>query len=228
MIKKTPADEAEQIQQAILMREVEEEIQKERLLNFWKKYKFFLIGAVVGVIAATSGNEIYHSWYEKTRLAESDQFEQAAVLNYTGNSADAATIYLHLAQSAKTGYAELSLMRLAEIAFENGDLDGGLKYLRQLIDDSSASTQLRNVARLTYVGYQSETADSQKLIQELKPILSDSKSALYPTAVELKAAILYHAGQKEDAKKTITDTIKGVDLSDEATERLQALLSVID
>ena len=33
MKKQTPVDEAEQIQQAILMRELEEEIQKEKLLN---------------------------------------------------------------------------------------------------------------------------------------------------------------------------------------------------
>lgn len=228
MIKKTPADEAEQIQQAILMREVEEEMQKERLLNFWKKYRFFLIGAVVGIIAVTSGNEIYHSWYEKTRLSESDKFEQAAVLNYTGNSADAAAIYLNLAQTAKTGYAELSLLRLADISFENGDLGTGLNYLRKVIDDSDASPELRNVARISYVGYQSETADSEKLLADLAPVLKNQKSALYPTAVELKAVILYHAGKKEEAKKVVEDALQSVDLQNGATERLQALLSVID
>ena len=57
MKKQTP-EELEEIQQAILAREVEEELQRERLLNFWNKYRFLIIGGVFAIILSKNGHKV--------------------------------------------------------------------------------------------------------------------------------------------------------------------------
>lgn len=228
MIKENPIDEAERIQQAILMREVEEEIQKEKLLKFWKKYRVLLIGIVVGVIAVTCGTQIYQMWYEKVRLSESDRFEQAVVLNYTGHSDEAAQIYLNLAQNAHTGYKHLSLLRLAAIAHENGDHKNAAAYLNQLLSDTKAQTDLKDAARIVLVGYQVDTAENDHLTDLLTPVLNQPRNAFFAAAVELKAALLVKQHQNQEAKKIINTALENQFLSAAAKDRLNALLAVID
>ncbi len=227
MTKENPIDEAERIQQAILMREVEEEIQKEKLLNFWKKYRFLIIGGIIGVVAFTCGNEVYRMWYEKTRLSESNRFEQAVILNYTGNPEEAAQIYLDLAQTAHTGYKELALLRLAAIAHEGDDNENAAVYLKQVIE-SGKSPELKDVARITYVGYLVDENPSEALLTFLQPVLSQPSNALYASAVELQAALLVKLQKNNEAKQAIQTALNNQFLTSVSKDRLNALLAVIE
>ncbi len=227
MKKENPIDEAERIQQAVLMREVEEEIQKEKLLNFWKKYRFLIIGGIIGVVAFTCGNEVYRMWYEKTRLSESNRFEQAVILNYTGNPEEAAQIYIDLAQSAHTGYKELALLRLAAIAHEGGDDENAGIYLKQVID-SGESSELKDVARVTYVGYKIDKTPDEALLAVLQPILNQPVNALYASAVELQAALLVKLQKNDEAKQAIQNALDNQFLTSVSKDRLNALLAVIE
>ena len=226
MIKENPIDEAERIQQAVLMREVEEEIQKEKLLNFWKKYRFLIIGGIIGVVAFTCGNEVYRMWYEKTRLSESNRFEQAVILNYTGNSEEAAKIYLDLAQNAHTGYKELALLRLAAIAHESGDDKNAGIYLKQVIE-SGESPELKDAARVTYVGYQIDQNPNEALLAFLQPVLNQPANALYASAVELQAALLVKLKKNQEAKQAIQNALSNQFLTPVSKDRLNALSAVI-
>ncbi|MBR3912770.1 MAG: tetratricopeptide repeat protein [Alphaproteobacteria bacterium] len=227
MKKQTPVDEAEQIQQAILMRELEEEIQKEKLLNLWKKYRVPFIGTIIAVIAFTAGNEIYRSWYEKVKLAESNQFEQAIVLNVTKQTEDAQKIYQNLIAESKTGYGALSEMRLAQIAFDKNDTAGGLAHLKNVMNNTDLPTEIRSIARLSYIGHQVDTAEPNVLLNELNPLLTQTNTALYASVAELNAVLLLRQDNKTQAKDVLTKAVNLPAVSEEAKKRLNALLGII-
>ena len=225
-MKKETQDEVEKIQQAILEREVEEELQKERLMNFWKKYRAVIIGGIVLIIGVTVGNEIYRSWLTKTRLAESDQFEQAVLLNYTGNEEQSMAIYQNLADSAKTGYKYLAQMRLAQNALSHNDMQQAGLILKNLMNDSGAPIELRNVARLSFIGNQIDTLPTAELQQELQPLLNSS-NAFYGSAVELQAILLMKEKKLSEAKEVLTKAIGLPTLANDEKDRLKELLSII-
>ena len=161
-MKKQLPDEAERIQQAILEREVEEELQKECLMNFWKKYRFVIIGGLFLIISFTVGTEVYKSWYNKIRIAESNQFEQAVLFDYTSEPEKASQLYSELSQNARTGYQYLAQMRLAQMAFGKNDTSNGIQILTNLMNNSAAPEELRDVARLSVIGHQVGTTDSNE------------------------------------------------------------------
>ncbi len=225
MNKKTP-EEVERIQQAIFEREVEEELQKERLLNFWKKYRIAILGGLVIILGITIGSEIYRSWFDKVRLSESDQFEQAVILTYTGQDEQAVQIYQKLAESAKTGYKYLAQMRLAQDAFINNNNKTGIQYLTALMNDGKAPQSLRDVARLSVVGHQIGIVPAEQLQKDLQPLL-DKQNAFYATAVELQAVLLLEQKKSTEAVDVLNKAIGLPTLSAEAKDRLKELLAII-
>lgn len=225
-MKKQLPDEAEKIQQAILEREVEEELQKERLMNFWKKYRAVIVGGIILIIGITAGTEIYRSWLNKTRLAESDKFEQAVLLNYTGDEKQSMELYQQLATSAKTGYKYLAQMRLAQNAFAHNDNTAAVNYLRSIMNDSGAPTELRDVSRLSIVGNQIGIAPAAELQKELQPLL-DQPNAFYSSAVELQAILLLEQKKIAEAADVLNKAIGLPTLTNEEKDRLKELLSII-
>ena len=225
MKKQTP-DEVEKIQQAILEREVEEELQKERLMNFWKKYRVLIIGGLILIIGITTGTEIYRSWLNKTRLAESDQFEQAVLLNYTGDEKQSMELYQQLATSAKTGYKYLAQMRLAQNAFAHNDHSTAINYLRSIMNESGAPVELRDVARLSIVGNQIGIVPAEELQKELQPLL-DKQNAFHASAIELQAILLIEQKKTAQAADVLNKAIGLPTLSREEKDRLKELLSII-
>lgn len=228
MNKKTPLDEAERIQQAILEREVEEELQKERLLNFWKKYRFCIIGGIIGIIAITAGTQFYHAWRTKIRIAESDQFEQAIHLNFKGERNSAIEILNQLEKTSKTGYKHLSQLKIAGIYLKSdADKQKGLDILKKFAQDKSAPENLRDIALLSYIGNQADALEPSKLSQELAPLLA-KKNEFYGSAVELQAALYLRENKKEDASRLLTEALTNPNVIPTTKQRFQELLTVIN
>lgn len=225
-MKKQLPDEAERIQQAILEREVEEELQKERLMNFWKKYRFVIIGGLFLIISFTVGTEIYKSWYNKIRIAESNQFEQAVLFDYTSEPEKASQLYSELSQNARTGYQYLAQMRLAQMAFGKNDTSNGIQILTNLMNNSAAPEELRDVARLSVIGHQVGTTDSNELLKLLQPLLKKQNS-FYASAVELQAILLLEQKKNDEASQILNTALGLPTLSEQSKNRLKELLSII-
>ncbi len=194
--KQNPVDEMEKLRQEALAREVDEEIQREKMRALWQKYRFAVIGFVVGVLLVTIGTEIYHSWREKVSLRESDAFENATILAYTGETDKAMGILEELATTGKTGYAPLAKLKLVGVYMAQNKMDQALNSLKALANDTDVPTPIRSVATITYVGHafdQEKPADLQAM---LKPLLG-SNSAFAASAAELSAALYLKEGNTQ-------------------------------
>ncbi len=224
--KNKPIDEMEKLQQAIFEREVDEELQRERLRNLWQKYRFAVIGFVLGILLVTIGHEVYYSWRQKVSLAESDSFENAAILAYTGETDKAVDILKKLSADGRTGYAPLAEMKLAGIYFTQNKPQEGIASLNKVMA-SDAPEQLKAVATIAYVGQMFETEDATKLQSMLKPYLTGT-SNFVGSAAELSAALHLKAGDEAAAKKVLEDTIANEKTAPVVKNRLSELLSVIE
>ena len=219
-------DEMEKLQQAIFEREVDEELQREKLRMMWQKYRFAIIGFVLGILLVTIGTEIYHSWRQKVSLAESDSFENAAVLAYIGETDKAIDVLKKLAKDGKTGYAPLAEMKLAGIYLAQNNNEAAVESLNKVMN-SDAPEQLKAVATIAYVGQHFETEDSAKLQEMLKPLLL-SNNAFAGSAAELSAALYLKDGNNNAAIQTLKNAMNNPVASAVVKERLSELLSVIE
>lgn len=225
--KQNPVDEMEKLRQEALAREVDEEVQREKMRALWQKYRFAVIGFVVGVLLVTIGTEIYHSWREKVSLRESDAFENATILAYTGETDKAMGILEELATTGKTGYAPLAKLKLVGVYMAQNKMDQALNSLKALANDTDVPTPIRSVATITYVGHafdQEKPADLQAM---LKPLLG-SNSAFAASAAELSAALYLKEGNTQEAVNVLNQALNNPEASQVVKQRLTQLLSVIE
>lgn len=228
MLKKasqTPKDET-QLAQDVLINEVTEDLHNEQIMNMWKKYRVWILLAVIFVIGSIAAMEGYLSWRTKTRLAESDVYEQAAVLNAMGQTDAALAKYASL-DNAKTDYRYLVKMRQAGILFEQGKDADALALLDALRQDKSAPQTLQAIAALGFVSHQIETGDVATLQSILNPYMTVGNK-WYGTAVEMSILLLLRDGQSEKAIKMLNEALSMTNVPAGVKDRLSVLKKALE
>lgn len=228
MIKKKEQDKCEdckKYQQKAFELEVDEDLQQERLNQFWQKYRWLIYIGIVLILGATAGIQLYQSWRMKIRLAESDDFEQAVVKIYSQQPEEAKPILTHLAANGRTGYKYLAHLELAGLAARQNDTQTALSELKKVID-SDAPKSLRTVATLSYVGQQVDTGNIQELLPLVQPFLKDS--SFVGVAAELAVILHVRANQPQEAQKVLKDALALPNLSETNQLYLKTLSQMVE
>lgn len=204
--------------------EVDEDLHQERLNQFWAKYRWFIYAAVVLILAATAGFQLYHSWRMKVRLAESDAFETAVVDIFAQHPEKAKPALTQLATSGRTGYKYLARLELAGLAARQNDIKTALAEFKTLMD-SNAPESLRAVATLSYVGHQVDTGDPKELLQQLTPFLDNPE--FIGMAAELATVLYIRDKRPGEAKTMLQKALAMPNLSEPVQTRLRALIQMV-
>ncbi|MDR2901921.1 MAG: tetratricopeptide repeat protein, partial [Lactobacillales bacterium] len=181
-----PEDARQLIQQRILEREVDEELQKERMIHFWKKYGILIACIAILAILGAIGYEWHKSYTKKIRLSQSDIFEQAVIDIETGNTTAAMQKLDTLIQTANGGYLYLAKLKKAAVLFNTNKTQDAVVLLEEIVQDKNAPEQLQSTAAIAIAGHAMDTYNSQKLLELLQPLLNESHP-FYAPATELYA-----------------------------------------
>ena len=87
--KEQGCSECKKYQDKAFELEVDEELQQERLAEWWKKYSWLVYGGIAAILLVTAGAEWYRAHQMRLRLSESDAFETATLLAYQGKNEEA-------------------------------------------------------------------------------------------------------------------------------------------
>ena len=205
--------------------EVDEDLQQERLNKFWKKYRWLAYTAVILILAATAGIQLYQSWRMKIRLEESDAFENAVLKIFTQKPEEAKPVLTKLATNGRTGYKYLARLELAGLAARQNNTETALAELNTLINSDAPDT-LKAVATLSYVGYQVDTGNTKELLKLLEPYMSNS--AFIAPAAELSAVLYLRDSEPEKTKGMLKKALLIPNLSNVSQTRLKNLMQMVE
>ena len=226
-MKLTPQDELIKIRQEMLAKEVDAELKNDQIKAFWKKYRFLFIGLACAAVIFVIAFELYQSWRMKTRIAESDQFEQAAVLSYQGKYDDALRELSALSKNAKTGYRYLADLKRSSILIQQQKNEEAFKLLMQLVGNKKVPDELRSVARLSLVGHQIDSKTPEEIQLLLQPLLNES-NPFYGSAAELMAISYLKQNNQKAAKNILNQALQSTSVPLNVKQRLSELLSLVE
>jgi hypothetical protein len=181
-------------------REVDEELRRDQLVGYWKRYGKLAIAGVILFIAAIGG-VIW--WLNQRELKAGDRGESlvSAFEDVSRGRAAAAQPKLdQLAKSGVAGYRAAALLTQADMASEAHQPDKAVALFRQIADDASLGQPYRDVATVRMTALQFDTLPPQQVIDRLKP-LAVPGAAWFGSAGELVASAYLKLNRPQEAAK---------------------------
>jgi hypothetical protein len=151
-------------------REVDEELRRDQLQNFWNRYGVMLIIALVVGLAAFAGGV----WWKHDRAQRAgvaaEQFTQA-LYDVDQGRHDAATSTLKaLAEGGIPAYRADARLMMAAAALEKGDVKGAAAGYRAVVEDKAMPQPMRDAALIRQTTAEFDTLPPATVIARLKPL----------------------------------------------------------
>jgi hypothetical protein len=158
---------------ADIFREVDEDVRRDRAVEFWKRYQGAFLGIAIVIVLATAGWRLFETWRANARQAASAQFEAALELSRKGDAAGALAALNTLASQGSAGYQVLARLQAAA---ETGKRDpaAGVRAYDALANDSSIGATFQDLARLRAALLLMDNADEKTIRGRLEPLASIS------------------------------------------------------
>ena len=153
------------------IREIDEDLRRERLMKLWERYGGYAIGAALLVVLATAGWRGWE-WYQlREGVKAGSRFEAALALVEAGKRGEAEQEFIALSNDANKGYRMLSRLRVAAEAGARDSAAGAGAY-DAIVADTSVDAAVRDVARLRAAFLLLDIAGVPEIASRLEPLLS--------------------------------------------------------
>lgn len=207
------------------IREVDEELQRERLATIWRRFGGVIVGAALLAVIGTAAKVGWDQWRQRSIAAEAAQFVKAEAAMTASQPQDAAKAFASLADSGRTGYAELARLREAEALLAANDPKGADAALAAL-GQGSGDPILRDLGTLVAVSRTVDTGDPAALRAQLAP-LAVAGAPWRDQARELQAVIAIRIGETEEARRLLTELANDAAVLPSQKSRAQELLQAL-
>ncbi|MGD9785111.1 MAG: tetratricopeptide repeat protein [Hyphomicrobiaceae bacterium] len=209
-----------------LIREVEEELRRERMEQLWKQYGSLVLGAAVAVVLGVAG----FKFYEQSRVTAAQTagagFEKASNLATDGKKDDALAAFADLAKSGPGGYAQLARLRLAALHLEAGRKSEAVAAYEAVAGEAAADPLMSSYAKLQLGALKVGDAP----FTEVENRLNDLAAAEGPwraNARELIALAALKDGQTDRARAMLEELLADRTTPQNVRERAQVSMGRI-
>lgn len=209
-----------------LMREVEEELRRERMEQLWKKYGSYFLAAAVALVLAVAGYKYYQTSRISAANAAGAAFEEAVHLVDEKKIDEARKAFESLVKTGPGGYRALASLRLAALEADAGNTAKAVGLYQGLVDDAGADPLLKSFAKLQLVALKIGDADFTEVENRLND-LTDDASPWRANARELLALAAFKAGKPDVARKALEQILGDRASPSDVRERAQVLMAEI-
>jgi hypothetical protein len=180
------------------VREVDEELRRDRLSDFMARYGYYVIGGVLLLLAAIGG---YIWWQHRQNVAAGIQAETlVGVLDQSEqkNFKAAAPAIDELAASDRQGYRLAALFARANAQISTNAIPAAIETLKSIANDGDAPQPYRDAATIRQAQLEMDSAPPEQLAQQLQP-LAQAGNAWHGTAGEMLAVALIRQQKFQEA-----------------------------
>ena len=152
------------------IREVDEELRRDRLAQAWARYGRWLLAIIVLGLAALAGWLIWQDRQMQASAVESEQLDEALRKASAGDAAGATAILSKIKISSNDGYKATALLTEAALLIQKQDLDGAAKIYAQVAKDDTIAQPWRDLAVVRQTAVQYDRLAPDEVISRLSPL----------------------------------------------------------
>ncbi len=183
-----------------LLREVDEELRRDRMRKLWRQTAPYIIGAAVGVVLLVAGYEGWNWWTQSNSSRSSDQFYAAAEAADGADLAAAEKALNDVIAQGSGAYPALAEFRKASLLAQQGKIDEAVAAYDALATNQS-SPHLRELALVMAANLLIDKGDVAQVEQRVSGSIVPN-SPMRNAAREVLGLTQYKAGQLDAAMTT--------------------------
>ena len=180
------------------VREVDENLRRDRLRDFFKENGAWLVAAIILFLAASGGVIWYQQHRQQRAEAEVEQLAQIYKDIGVGNTSNVPQQLDQLSESGSKAVKATALFTRAAFAIQKDDSKGALATYKRIADDDSLPQAFRDAATIRETALEFDQLQPQQVIARLQP-LAKPGNPWFGSAGEMTALALIKAGKSEEA-----------------------------
>ncbi len=208
------------------LREVDEELRRERVSDFVTRYGTWIIVGVVALLGAVGG----WIWYQHNQNVQagdlsskviqvSDQIER-------NNAAGAAATIDELVDSGNPAFRVAGLFARANAQISTNAVPAAIDTLKQIVADGDAPQAYRDAALIRQTLLEFETVPPEQVVERMRPF-AESGNAWHGTAGELLAAAYIKQNKPQDAGRVFEAIARDEAVPDSIRQRAIQMASTL-
>lgn len=200
------------------LREVDEDLRRDQMRDFGKRYGGWVVAAVALFLIASGG----FIWWQQHKLQRSEQHtEQLAQIFKNigaGNPGTAPQQLDELSESGDKSMRATAMFTRAALALQQNDVKLATAKFRQIAEDSSLPQPYRDAALLRQTAIEFDSLQPQQVVSRLSP-LAKPGNPWFGSAGEMTALALIKQGQKAQAGQLFAAIAKDKGVPDSIRSR---------
>ena len=192
------------------VREVDENLRRDRIRDFFRENGAWLVFALILFLAACGGI-IWYQQHREDRAAEHvEQLAQIYKDIGTGNTAKAPQQLDDLSNSSSKAVRASAMFTRAALALQQNDQKFAISTYKTIAEDSSFPDAYRNAALIRQTALEFDQLQPQDVISRLQP-LTKAGDPWFGSAGEMTALALIKQGKNKEAGQLFATIAKDKD-----------------
>ena len=182
----------------VFMREVDEEVRRDRMTQFWTRWGKVAIAAIVLGLAVLAGVLYWQHRSREAAGAEGERLQAAYDSLGQGRIDKAQPALAELAASDRDVYRALAKFTEADIILQRNDLKAAAAKFAEVAGDTGQAQPIRDLALIRQTAAEFDTLKPQVVVERMRP-LAVPGGAWLGSAGEMMAVAQLRLGQKPQA-----------------------------
>ncbi|NJC32625.1 hypothetical protein GGR88_000099 [Sphingomonas jejuensis] len=209
------------------LREVDEELRRDNVTNFWRRYGLLVAAAVVLGLAALAGWMIWQQRQAAAAGREGEALAQAIDSLSKNNAAGARASLDALATSETPGYRAVAKLAQADVALQSGNRAGAAQIYQSVATDAGIGQPFRDVALVRATAAEFDRLPPATVIQRLRP-LAQPGNPWFGSAGEMVAMAELAQGNGAAAARLFTAIANDAAVPQSIRSRAVQMAAVVD
>jgi hypothetical protein len=180
------------------LREVDENLRRDQLRDFFKKYGNWMIAAVVLFLGASGGLIWWRQHQVQMHATETEKLAEVYKDIGSGNTAQAPQQLDTLSKSGSKAVRASALFARAALALQQNDTKQATATYKSIADDSGTPDSYRHAALIRQTALEFDSLKPEEVIARLAPLAKPGEP-WFGTAGEMTALALVKQGKRQEA-----------------------------
>lgn len=209
-----------------IFREVEADMRREQLAQYWHKYGIYVVAAALLIVFSVGGYQAWTWWQSSRAASDGAAFVQASALQQRGQPDAAAETFSALAENGFGSYSALSELRVAAISAAKGEEQAAVQAYDR-VAETTDDAMLAGFARIQAATLVVDSAPPAQIEQRIGS-MAEGSSPWRHSARELLALSAFRADQNEKAQTLFQELLNDSETPGPMRQRAEMMLSLIN